>query len=125
MEVLADMDNTLQVSGPLPGHPGKTVLFTHEICNPVSAETYPITLSDTSERVEVSNFVYPSYFDPATGEGEQVDFLGTKCGGKMLKPLGVNPRGYLMYKNSASGDWKLLLAREKACVGRTTSRVLP
>lgn len=82
-------------------------------------------LPDTAETVQVSNFVYPSYFDENTEQNEQVDFLGTLCAGKLLRPLGVNPGGYLVYKLSTSdNDWKLWSSKKK-CAGRATTRVLP
>lgn len=71
-------------------------LYQKEASDPVEADKYETTVEryQKTEKVALSNFVLPSYFDLNTPKGERVDFLGT-CPG----PFQLAPGGYMLVAN--------------------------
>lgn len=62
-----------------------------ELCDPVESDSYDITLTDGS-LVSVSNFVYPSWFNPeATAKDAPFDYLK-----KLSKPFSMTAGGYMI-----------------------------
>jgi len=98
LELIADPEVNLLVSGPHPADPKKSVFHWYEMCDAVQAETYKV------DGVEVSNFLLPLYF---TGEDEfdgRNDFLGRRYKKKALRSFGINPGGYIGFFNPESGE---------------------
>ncbi len=86
LELLADPDAALTVTGPAPkGAPG-TVYYDLEVCDPTQGDHYPIG------NVIVSNFVGKSYFGLFGGSG-RTNYLNLK-----LSAFGVRPKGYFQYE---------------------------
>lgn len=80
-----------------PARPGGR-WYPEEVADPVESDKYPVTVSRLghTEMVQLSNFVLPNYFDPATPPGTKVDYLGT-CPG----PFQLAPGGYCMVAQDA------------------------
>jgi hypothetical protein len=98
LELIADPEVNLLVSGPHPANPKKTVFHWYEMCDAVQAESYQV------DGVDVSNFLLPLYF---TGEDEfegRNDFLGRRYKKKALRSFGINPGGYIGFFNPQSGE---------------------
>ena len=99
LELIADPEVNLLVSGPHPSDPKKSVFHWYEMCDAVQAESYKV------DGVDVSNFLLPLYF---TGEDEfegRNDFLGRRDKkNKALRSFGINPGGYIGFFNPESGE---------------------
>ena len=98
LELIADPEVNLLVSGPHPADPKKSVFHWYEMCDAVQAESYKV------DGVDVSNFLLPLYF---TGEDEfegRNDFLGRRYKKKALRSFGINPGGYIGFFNPQSGE---------------------
>jgi hypothetical protein len=91
LELLADPDTVLAVSGPKPKHQSTTVFYDFEVCDPTEGDHYHI------DGVAVSNFVGKRYFTMSGGSGK-TNYLGLP-----LRPLGVRPNGYLQYEQGSRG----------------------
>jgi hypothetical protein len=78
-------------------------VFVHN-CDPVESDSYSITASDGS-KVNVSNFVFPSYFTGGPGPWDQLKLLAG--------PLpAMTPGGYLAFLNvSLAPSWQQINAR--------------
>lgn len=65
-------------------------LVARELADPVEADSYTITISSASGKVQgtVSDFVLPSWFDPDAAPG-QTDYMGL-----VLAPFSIRPTGY-------------------------------
>lgn len=60
-----------------------TIDYAFEMCDAVEGDTYQI------DGVEVSNFVYPAFFNPLATPGERLDHMQ-----KLSQPFGMTPGGY-------------------------------
>src|ERR1041384_5566078 len=96
LELLADSETNLLVRGPHPNDATKEVFHWFEMCDAVQAEQYEI------DGIAVSNFVLPLYFTSVAGGATtqaRYDFLSRTHGDgdqkHSLKPVGVNPGGYV------------------------------
>lgn len=75
-------------------------LYAYETADACEAVTYAI------DHVNVSDFVYPAYFDPsATKKGTKYDYLG-----KIKKPFQILKGGYLSVYTTDGGGWQQLQA---------------
>jgi hypothetical protein len=89
LELIADPEVNLLVSGPHPRDHRRRVFHWYEMCDAVQDEHYSI------DGIQVSNFVLPLYFTSTDELGGRNDFLGRPHGGKTLRSFGVNPGGYV------------------------------
>jgi hypothetical protein len=70
--------------------------YVYEICNPVEANFYQISINKAQGPISVSNFVYPEYFNQYAQLGGRFDHL------KILSaPFSLSNNGYFMVKNAA------------------------
>ena len=93
LELIADPEVNLLVTGPHPGDPDREVFHWYEMCDAVQNETYKV------DGILVSNFLLPLYFTPFAEEGSRNDFLGRLTKGKALQSFGINPGGYIGFYN--------------------------
>lgn len=70
-------------------------IYFKEVCDPVESDQYSITVN--KQKVVVSNFVYPEWFDSQT-TASKVDFMGTSPGAFSLAP-----GGYMIVVSTAGG----------------------
>ena len=89
LELVADPEANLLVSGPHPAHPKREVFHWYEMCDAVQAESYDV------DGVSVSNFILPLYFTSDAETTARNDFLNRVHAGKTLPSFGVNPGGYI------------------------------
>jgi hypothetical protein len=87
LELLADPDAMLTVTGPAPNGGAGTVNYDLEVCDPTQGDSYQI------DAIEVSNFVGRHYFELSGGTGN-TNYLQLP-----LDPLGVRPGGYFQYED--------------------------
>jgi hypothetical protein len=77
---------------------GQGTHYSLEVCDPVEAPTYAVTgvsvANFPANGVSVSNFVFPSWFDPATPAGAQLDKLNK---GDVIAPFTIAAAGYANY----------------------------
>jgi hypothetical protein len=64
-----------------------------ELCDPVEADSYPVTVGTTA--VTVSNFVLPSWFDPHAKPGDQFDWMK-----RTRRPFQLSRGGYEVYRQA-------------------------
>lgn len=99
-----------------------TEFYAYEACDAVEADElgYDIVLENL-ERVRVSDFVLPNFFEPDL----QTDVPRSWCG-HVSKPLSLAPGGYLSYldANDIQAGWQQITARKdpKARQGRRLAR---
>lgn len=108
-EDITDMLCALGVLAPFAGAPAAFVIY--ESCDALEEDTY------TLGGVPLSNFVLPSWYDPAA-KGP-VDFLG-----RLAKPLTLSPGGYVAFTTNMK-TWEQLLgakAPARLAVPRKYSR---
>jgi len=76
---------------------GKTYTeYALELCDPVEGDSYAITVG--TQKVSVSNFVFPSWFNAqATNLNKPFDYLD-----KLTKPFSMTPGGYLIVRQSGT-----------------------
>lgn len=86
-----------------------------EICDPVQADAYPVSLRDGAPWV--SNFVTPNWIDG--DEGRAFDFMGT-C----PKAFGLAPGGWKIMRD-AQGNEREIFAKQKPPAWRLASREHP
>jgi hypothetical protein len=91
LELVADPEANLLVTGPNPRDADRVAYYWYEMCDPVQTESYMIG------DVPVCNFVLPLYFTSGDEKDGRNDFLGRSYDGRMLTSFGVNPGGYLGY----------------------------
>jgi hypothetical protein len=91
LEMLADPDINLCVYVTVDGKP---LFYAYEIGDPCEADQYGYKIGKTL----VSNFVFPSWFEPLSPKGTQFDFQK-----KIKQPLGLLPGGYLQYFDITTG----------------------
>jgi hypothetical protein len=61
-----------------------------ELCDPIEADAYPVTVGYLPKQVMVSNFALPSYFDTEP-ETSRFDYLGN-----LTAPFTMTPGGYMI-----------------------------
>ena len=93
LELIADPEVNLLVSGPHPADDAKEVFHWYEMCDAVQDDVYKV------DGVAVSNFVLPLYFTLSAEAGGRNDFLGRLTKGKPLQSFGINPGGYIGFYN--------------------------
>ena len=98
LELIADPEVNLLVSGPHPADPKKSVFHWYEMCDAVQAESYKV------DGVDVSNFLLPLYFTSEDEFEGRNDFLGRRHQKKALRSFGINPGGYIGFFNPHSGE---------------------
>jgi len=64
-----------------------------EVCDPVENDSYNIDVKGTP--VEVSNFVFPAWFDSIPPANAQYDYLN-----KLSKPFTMTPNGYVIVRDA-------------------------
>jgi hypothetical protein len=64
-----------------------------EVCDPVEGDSYVIVVSGV--QVNVSNFVYPSYFNALPAPGTRFDRMG-----KLKAPFTMTPGGYMIVRKA-------------------------
>jgi hypothetical protein len=74
---------------------GAGKVYSFEVCDPVEAPTYVV------DKVSVSNFVTPAWFDPLASKTATFDHLG-----KVKAPFGILPGGYVVYASSGNEHQK-------------------
>lgn len=62
-----------------------------ELCDPVEADSYPVTVGTT--KVTVSNFVLPAWFDPMAKPTDQFDYMK-----RTSQPYTLSKGGYEVYR---------------------------
>ena len=77
-----------------PNHPDRQVFYLVEVCDPCETSSYGI------EGVQVSDFILPSFYEPAATR--PVDFLNTLAG---PLPERVPPNCYISWIDPADGRW--------------------
>ena len=95
LELLADPDATMTVTGPAPRGRGH-VHYDLEVCDPTQGDSYQI------DNVSVSNFVGRSYFGLKNGNGKS-NYLGLP-----LNPFGVRPKGYFQYEDGTGRTHQIM-----------------
>jgi hypothetical protein len=98
LELIADPEVNLLVSGPHPGEPTREVFHWYEMCDAVQDEKYKV------DGQWVSNFVLPLYFTVGAEEGGRNDFLGRRYKGRALQSFGINPGGYIGFFDPKKGE---------------------
>ena len=98
IEMLVDPFGNRLVPGPSldPAHPQNRVQYLLEACDPVEDAKYSYTING----VVVSDFVTPSYHDPADTTGARYDFTGA-----VTRPRQVLENGYINWLDGALGGW--------------------
>jgi hypothetical protein len=86
LELLADPNAVLTVTGPAPDGASGYVYYDLEVCDPTQGDSYTI------DSVIVSNFVGRNYFGLTGGNGKS-NYLNLP-----LAPFGVRPSGYVQYE---------------------------
>jgi hypothetical protein len=91
--------------------------YAQELCDPVEGDSYAITVNGA--KVSVSNFIFPSWFNPeATTVNLPFDYLG-----KLKAPFTMTPGGYMIVRQSGTvsqvfgeemPEWKREVKRAKA-----------
>jgi hypothetical protein len=89
LELIADPQVNLLVSGPHPSGEDREVFHWFEMCDAVQDDNYKI------DNIAVANFVLPLYFTTAAEFDGRNDFLGKLHDGKSLQSFGTNPGGYV------------------------------
>jgi hypothetical protein len=89
LELLADPDAALTVTGPAPAGILGDVYYDFEVCDPTQGDSYTI------DNVNVSNFVGRKYFGLTGGSGK-TNYLNLPLG-----PFGVSPGGYFQYEDAS------------------------
>jgi hypothetical protein len=89
LELLADPDAAMTVTGPAPKGAAGNVYYDLEVCDPTQGDSYSIN------DVKVSNFVGRNYFGLTGGSGKS-NYLDLA-----LDPFGVRPGGYFQYEDGS------------------------
>lgn len=63
-----------------------------EVADPVESDYYKVDVDGTA--IEVSNFVFPAWFDPIPPKGSKFDWLG-----KLSKPFTMTDGGYVIIRD--------------------------
>lgn len=71
--------------------------YAYEVCDPVEADIYSITVSKSP--VAVSNFVYPEWFDIASPSGTKFDYLN-----KLTAPYTMTENGYMVVRGNSGNE---------------------
>jgi hypothetical protein len=69
---------------------GSAVFIAKEVCDPVESQFYNVTIK--GQKVNVSNFVTPAWFDPQAPSGAKMDILK-----QLSKPFTMAKGGYFVY----------------------------
>lgn len=82
-----------------------------EVCDPVEGDSYPQTaeIGGDTRQIPVSNFVLPSYFDPAGKP--PFDRMG-----KLSKPFSMSPGGYQIIRDASGGINDVFAQRRRVVV---------
>ena len=91
LELLADPDINLCTYTVMDGKP---FIYAYESADACEADQYGYEING----VLVSDFVYPSWFEPLSPPGTKFDYQG-----KITKPLSLLPGGYLQYFDISAG----------------------
>ena len=91
LELVGDPLFNLLVKGPSPKDHRLQVYHWFEMCDAVQDEFYEV------DKLQVSNFVLPRYFDVSKKARGPCDFLGNAHAGMKLQPFGTNPGGYINF----------------------------
>lgn len=83
-------------------------MYAVEIADPVEADSYALTLA-TAGKVSVSNFVYPSWFDPYVRPGAQFDYLKTITESFKTSPGGSMTTSTYAFKGPDWAKWRGVL----------------
>jgi hypothetical protein len=96
LEMLGDPDINLAAEGYDPENPKSPAFFAYEVCDPVEGDTYDV------DGVQVSDFVFPEYFEIDPPPKSRFDQLGL-----LPKPFTLRPGGYMsILPISTSARWK-------------------
>ncbi len=95
LEAFVDPACNAWCDGPLKVHKKKYAQVALEVGDPVEAGSYDVTTASGAV-VSVSDFVYPSWFDPKAPLSSRFNQLGT-----VKTPLTMSPGGYLILRNRA------------------------
>jgi len=93
--------------------------YAQELCDPVESDSYVISVNGVN--VSVSNFVFPSYFNPEATKALNLPFDYLK---KLTAPFTMTKGGYLIYRTGGPGteqqifgeempSWKVEMKKEK------------
>lgn len=98
IEMLIDPFGNRLIPGPSADqdHAQNRVQYLMEACDPVQDAKYSYTING----VIVSDFITPSFHDPAETAGARYDFLGA-----VSAPRSILDNGYLSWLDSALGSW--------------------
>lgn len=97
-EMVGDLYANFWVDGtPVVASDGQTYTqYALELCDPVEGDSYAIDVNGT--KVSVSNFVFPSWFNPQENRnGIQFDYLRT-----LAKPFTMTRGGYMILRQSGN-----------------------
>ena len=72
-------------------------MIAYEVCDAVENDSYDIITSN-GDKVSVSNFVLPTWFDTQAAIDAKFDFMA-----KLTKPFTMSRGGYIIVMNTASG----------------------
>jgi hypothetical protein len=72
--------------------------YAQELCDPVEAQCYDVTLSDGRTRVTVSNFVLPDWFETQP-DSARFDFMGV-----LTQPFTCAPGGYMQVRGGPGSE---------------------
>lgn len=123
LELLGDPDCAQWVAGPAIDAGAHYAL---EVCDPVEAHGYDVTLEDGATQVTVSNFVLPAWFR-ADGQGPY-DYLEVLAG-----PFSLAEGGYMqvrgapgsetsVFSDDSVDEWRLAAKRHHAARGQRRRR---
>lgn len=112
-EMFGDEFATYWADGPIIPQGNQYAL---ELCDPVESDSYTIKIG--KDMVSISNFVYPSWFNPqATNADAPFDYLK-----KLTAPFSMTPGGYMIVQSAGKTksvfgesmpDWKKELKQNK------------
>lgn len=72
--------------------------YAFEVCDPVQADAYKVSIKLTKQSpsviINVSNFIYPEYFNTSSPVGTKLDQMGL-----IKKPFTITKNGYMIVRN--------------------------
>ncbi len=71
--------------------------YSFEMSDAVESDSYVITVG--TQRVSVSNFLFPEWFDPQTKHGARVDYLS-----RLKNPFTMTPGGYMIVRQAGGRE---------------------
>lgn len=102
LEMLADPFGDRLVAGQAPKEAKgqKRVEYLVEVCDPSEAEPFGYTVND----ILLSDFYFPTYFDPVYAPGVRYSFTGA-----IKKPRTILKGGYISWHNPPNDHWYQLI----------------